>query len=115
MKLVPKLTLALVLVSCALLAINGYFRVRREVGFFEADRTRAHEMLGRALGETTLAIRKSQGEAAALRTVVTMDERFTKVRIRWIDAARWDGVAADAVSLARERFGRARHAHPARR
>lgn len=85
MKLVPKLTIALVLVTCAVLAVNGYFRVRREVAFFEADRSREHEMIGRSLGAAVGAIWKSQGEQAALQTIGSVDSHFTKVHIHWLE------------------------------
>jgi signal transduction histidine kinase len=84
MKLVPKLTIALVLVTCAVLAVNGYFRVRREVAFFEADRSREHEMIGRSLGAAVGAIWKSQGEQAALQTIDSVDSHFTKIHIHWL-------------------------------
>jgi signal transduction histidine kinase len=40
MRIVPKLTLALVGGMCVVLGINGYFRVRRETEAFEAERLR---------------------------------------------------------------------------
>jgi hypothetical protein len=50
MKLVAKLTAALVAGTFAVLIPNGYLRVRREVAVLWADRVRDHALLGRSLG-----------------------------------------------------------------
>jgi signal transduction histidine kinase len=85
MKLVPKLTLALVMAMCCVLAVNGYLRVRREMGYVEADRVRDHEMVGRALGAAFAAIWRSEGRASAMNVISEAEGHFS-MRIRWVDA-----------------------------
>jgi two-component system, NtrC family, sensor kinase len=85
MKLVPKLTLALLSAMCGVLALNGYFRVKREIGYVEADRVRDHEMVGRALGAAFTAIWSSEGRSAAMNVIEEAQEHFS-MTIRWIDA-----------------------------
>jgi two-component system, NtrC family, sensor kinase len=86
MKLVPKLTLALVMAMCFVLAVNGFFRVKREMGYFEDDRVRDHEMVGRALGAAFAAIWRSEGPASAMKVIDEAKGHFSMM-IRWIDAA----------------------------
>lgn len=86
MKLVPKLTLALVLAMCGVLGVNGYFRVKREVGYAEADRFRDHEMVGRALGAAFTTIWRSEGRASAMSVIDEAEGHFS-MTIRWVDAA----------------------------
>jgi two-component system, NtrC family, sensor kinase len=94
MKLVPKLTLALVLAMCCVLAVNGYLRVRREIGYVEADRVRDHEMVGRALGAAFSAIWRSEGQASAMRVIEEVEGHFT-MTIRWVDAANVATICGD--------------------
>jgi signal transduction histidine kinase len=103
MKLVPKLTLALVTAMCCVLAVNGYFRVRREVGYVEADRARDHEMVGRALAASFAAIWRSEGRDSAMNVVDEAEGHFS-MTIRWVDASRvlssCRDLWADAASFA---------------
>src|SRR6188508_3437399 len=85
MKLVLKLTLALVVAMCAVLAVNGYFRVKREVGYAEADRVRDHEMVGRALGAAFATIWRSEGRTSAMSVIDEAEGHFS-MTIRWIEA-----------------------------
>jgi signal transduction histidine kinase len=84
MKIVPKLTAALVVGSCVILGVNGGLRVRRERRFFEADRIRDHEMLGRSLVAAATAVWKSDGEQAAVQAIDAAGSRSATVRVRWI-------------------------------
>jgi two-component system, NtrC family, sensor kinase len=84
MKLIPKLTLALVGGICVILAINGYLRVLRERRYFEADRLRDHDLIGRALGAAAAAVWKSDGEQAAVRAIDAVNRHFATVQIRWV-------------------------------
>jgi two-component system NtrC family sensor kinase len=83
MKIIPKLTLALVAGTCLILLTNGFLRVHREVAFFEADRLRDHEMIGRALGASVAAVWKSEGEAPALQSIDAVSAHFSRIRVRW--------------------------------
>jgi two-component system NtrC family sensor kinase len=84
LKIIPKLTLALVGVTCAVLAVNGYLRVERERSFFEADRLRDHEMIGRSLGAAAGAVWEAQGQRAAVEAIDAVDRHFTTLQIRWV-------------------------------
>jgi two-component system NtrC family sensor kinase len=100
LKIIPKLTLALVSGTCVVLAFNGYLRVRRERTYFEAERIRNHEMIGRSLGAAAAAAWKSEGEQAAIRTIDAVKSHFTKIQIRWVPSAQSDAVAVDREALA---------------
>jgi two-component system, NtrC family, sensor kinase len=99
MKVVPKLTLALVITTCIILGGNGYFRVRREVRFFEAERLREHEMIGRSLGAAMAAVWKSDGEAAAVQSVGAVNQHFTQTHIRWVGAEQVDALRINSDAL----------------
>ena len=86
MKIVPKLTLSLVVGTCLILAANGYFRVRREVTFFEADRLRDHEMIGRSLSAAASSIWRAEGEGPALASIDAVNHDVSRIHIHWIAA-----------------------------
>src|SRR5579859_5556228 len=86
MKIVPKLTLAFLVVTGGVLAARGYLRVRREVAFFEADRLREHDRLGRSLAASMAAVWKSGGEAAAVQSLEAVNDHLTRIHVRWIGA-----------------------------
>lgn len=92
MKVVPKLTLALVGGTCAILALNGVLRISRERAYFEADRLRDHEMIGRSLGAAASAVWRADGEQAAIRTIDAVNSRFKSIHIRFVDAAQSGGL-----------------------
>jgi signal transduction histidine kinase len=84
MKVIPKLTAALVAGTCVILGVNGCLRVRRERSFFEADRIRDREMVGRSLEAAAAAVWKSDGQDAAIRAIDAVSRHSGNVRIRWI-------------------------------
>jgi signal transduction histidine kinase len=84
MKLVQKLTVALVLAICALLAINSVARVHREVASFEAHGIREHRSVGRALRSSVLAVFRIEGEKPALELVDEASRNHGRIRFRWI-------------------------------
>lgn len=86
MKIVPKLTLALVAGMCLVLAINGYMRVRRETAAFEAERTRRHAIVGRAIGAAVTASWKTDGETAALTMLSSSIDRYDGMQAKWLPA-----------------------------
>lgn len=61
MKLVPKLTTMFILSTSVVLGVNGYLRVRREVGLFESDRVRGHQVMARVVARAALAVWKTDG------------------------------------------------------
>jgi two-component system NtrC family sensor kinase len=83
-KIIPKLTLALVGGTCAVLALNGYLRIERERSFFETDRLRDHEMIGRSLGAAAGAVWKADGQRAAVEAIEAVNRHFTTIQIRWV-------------------------------
>jgi len=84
MRLVYKLTLAFILGTCVVLAVNAALRVRREVALFERFAAREDRLLGRALGAAVDAVWRSEGEKRALELVRDANARDTQVSIGWI-------------------------------
>jgi two-component system, NtrC family, sensor kinase len=84
MRVVPKLTLAFILCSSAVLALNGFLRVEREVAVYEKERTRDHRLIGLALGETVGAVWRSEGEQRALEVLGHVNTPEAHIRIRWV-------------------------------
>ncbi len=99
MKIIPKLTLALVGGTCVILAVNGYLRVRRERTYFEADRVRNHEMIGRSLGSAAAAVWKSDGEQAAIDAIDAVNRHFTSIEIRWVASDQSAALSVDPEAL----------------
>ncbi len=100
MRLVPKLTSAMIVGTCVVLAANGYLRVRREVTVLQGDRVREHALLGRSLGATVTAVWRSDGKAEALRVVDETSHHGGSLRARWTDTADKASRHADSASLA---------------
>lgn len=100
MKIIPKLTLALVAGTCILLGANGYLRVQRERGYFEADRSRDHAMIGRSLEAAAAAVWRSDGQDAAIQAIDAVSSHFTTIRIRWVGANRTGSLPVDSALLA---------------
>jgi signal transduction histidine kinase len=84
MRVVAKLTLAFIVCTSTILAINGFLRIEREVAVFEADRTRDHRLMGFALGEAIAAVWRSDGEAPALAVLAHVNTPDARIHIRWI-------------------------------
>ena len=84
MKLVPKLTLMFILGMSAVLGVNGYLRVRREVGLFESDRVRDHQLMNRVVARAALAVWKTDGLERAAKMVNELDSHSAKFEIRWL-------------------------------
>ena len=83
MKVVQKLTVALILGMLLILGANGYFRVRREVGLFRSDRIRDHKVVGLALGAAVAAMWRADGEGAARSMLENVNAREDKLAVRW--------------------------------
>ena len=89
MKLTWKLTVFLVHGTLAVTAAHAAYRIRREVGSFEADIRQDNDLLGRAVAAAARRMYETAGEAPALELVKEANERETQVGIRWVwlDAA----------------------------
>lgn len=97
MRIIPKLTLALLVGTCGVLGVNGYLRVRREIGFFEAERTREHDLMARLLGATVAAIRKSEGPGPARAALEATGPRLgPRMTARWFEGEAAAGASAEA-------------------
>ena len=86
MKLVQKLTLALILGISVVLAFNGYFRVRREVALFQSERSREHKLVGLALSAAFAAVWRAEGQGHALAMLEQASAREDEMSIRWVPA-----------------------------
>jgi len=84
MRLVLKLTLAIVAGMCAVLAIHGYLEVQREVALNRADMQTDHYAMGRAFGAAVAEVWHVEGEGRALQLVKELNEREQLVSIRWV-------------------------------
>lgn len=84
MKVVQKLTLAFILCTSAVLAVNGLLRVKREVDIYESDRIRDHRLMGHALGEALAAVWQSDGEARALSVLAHVNTPEARIHARWV-------------------------------
>lgn len=89
MKLVYKLTAGYFVATCAILAVNGANRVRREVALFESHAIRDDRSIGRALRSSVLAVWRSEGQAPALALVDDANQSHGRLRFKWVwlDAA----------------------------
>jgi signal transduction histidine kinase len=108
MKVVQKLTLAFILCTSAVLAVNGLLRVQREVGIYESDRVRDHRLMGRALAEAIGAVWKSDGQVWALSVLEHVNTPDARIRARWVwldELQREPGAPVRADVLANGRTG----------
>jgi signal transduction histidine kinase len=87
MKLVPKLTMMFILSTSAVLGVNGYLRVRREVGLFESDRVRDHQLMAHVVAHAALAVWKTDGPERAIAMVNELGSRTAKLQISWLPIA----------------------------
>ncbi|HEY3816864.1 MAG TPA: HAMP domain-containing sensor histidine kinase [Polyangiaceae bacterium] len=99
MKIIPKLTAALVAGTCIILGANGWLRVRRERRFFEADRIRDHEIVGRSLEAAAAAVWKSDGPEAAIQAIDAVSSHSKTLGIRWIPRAQTSRLDTEAAFL----------------
>jgi two-component system NtrC family sensor kinase len=85
MRLVPKLTLTFVVGMSVILAGNAYFRVKRELAFFESDHVLADQLIGRALAPAVAAVWKSDGREKAM-ALIEQANAASRLRVRWKSA-----------------------------
>jgi two-component system NtrC family sensor kinase len=84
MKLVPKLTMMFILSTSAALGANGYLRVRREVGLFESDRVRDHQLMASVIARAAVAVWKTDGPERAVAMVDDLGSKQGKLKISWL-------------------------------
>jgi two-component system NtrC family sensor kinase len=92
MRLVLKLTLALVAAMCAVLGVHAYLQVTRELELIRSDMRRNQYAMGRAFAVAVRQLWREAGEERAVELVDRLNEREKRVRVRWV----WlDGPAGD--------------------
>jgi two-component system, NtrC family, sensor kinase len=84
MRLVTKLTVAFMIVTCAVVAINGILRVRKEVRTFHADLVLDHGRVAHALAQAASAVRKTDGSEASRVFIHESNARDGALAIRWV-------------------------------
>jgi signal transduction histidine kinase len=90
MKLSSKLALTLVLGISAVMSINAYVRVQREVALFESDQVEDQHNEGRVLAAILRGIEGRDGEARVRQLVRDAQGSGSAVRLEWValDAGR---------------------------
>src|SRR5262245_38672257 len=110
MKLVPRLTIAFMLGTTSVLAVDGYVNVQREVEIFQIERTDDVRQVGRTIARDVERIANAEGADRALPFVRQADVEERPLRIRWVwfDAPAGDPQGPDvspAEAKADSRFG----------
>ncbi|HEY8432794.1 MAG TPA: HAMP domain-containing sensor histidine kinase, partial [Sandaracinaceae bacterium] len=83
-RLSTKLTIAASVAISVVTVFNALQRVERERELFENDVRRDHQVLGRALAETTGALVERAGVEEALLTLHDLNSRRAHVNLRWV-------------------------------
>src|SRR5512147_2466058 len=91
MRLVFKLTLAIVAAMCAILAVHAHIQVTREVALIESDMRHDHHAMGRAFAAAVREVWREGGEQRAMQLVAEFDQSEKRVRVRWV----WLEASAD--------------------
>ena len=106
MRLTLRLLVALTLAALVILGANGYFRVRRELAFFEDDMRRDARLAGRILARAVRDAWRVGGEDAGLAIVrdASLSRQHIEVRWTWLDDASLRD-ELDPALLARARDG----------
>ena len=85
MRLAHKLILALVIGLTLVQAANAYYRVHRELEAFDADMKQDHQVLGRILARSVIAVWERFGQAAAMSILFNATPTTHMLVVRWID------------------------------
>lgn len=84
MKLIGKLSLAMVATACLVLSAHAGLGVSRERGLFEQDMARDERLIGRVLGSAVAEAWQRDGEAEGLRVIAGASSSRDGVRVRWV-------------------------------
>lgn len=84
MKLTIKIMSLIFLGIIALLAIDGYLSVKREINEFNMDMNRNALLLGNTVKKLTLDTWHTSGESRALELIKEVDKEGNHIRIRWV-------------------------------
>ncbi|MGO8998538.1 MAG: sensor histidine kinase [Polyangiaceae bacterium] len=84
MKLVPKITLAFVAVTVAVMSTGVLRRVRRDSGYERSARERDLSLVAQSMADGGAILWQSQGRDAATAMIAHAGKRDGEVRIRWV-------------------------------
>ena len=84
MKLVPKITLAFIAVTIAVMSTGIFRRVRRESGYERTARERDLNLVAQSMADGAAVLWQSQGRDAATAMITHAGRRDGEVRIRWV-------------------------------
>ena len=84
MKLAAKLVSIIVLGIIIILAIDGYFTVRHDIGLFEADMKRNAHLLGRAMKSSVTDVWLTRGQQRALKLISGVNGGEHRLYVRWV-------------------------------
>ncbi|MGD9233868.1 MAG: ATP-binding protein [Desulfobacterales bacterium] len=84
MKLTIKIMSLIFLGIIALLVVDGYISVRREINLFDNDMKRNAHLLGNTVKELTLDTWHEAGQNRALELIKRVDREENYMRIRWV-------------------------------
>ena len=84
MKLVPKITLAFVAVTVAVLSTGVFRRVRRETGYERLSRERDLGLVAQSMADGAAMLWQSTGRDSATAMIAHAGKRDGEVRIRWV-------------------------------
>jgi two-component system, NtrC family, sensor kinase len=91
MKLTIKIMSLIFLGIIALLVVDGYISVKREINMFDNDMKRNAHLLGNTVKELTLDAWHEAGQSRALELIKRVDRKENYMRIRWV----WLGDLSD--------------------
>ncbi|HME69420.1 MAG TPA: HAMP domain-containing sensor histidine kinase [Myxococcota bacterium] len=101
MRLVRKLTLALLAGFAVIFAIQAWISMREFAEAYEADISRDHRVMGRALAAAVAASLRDHGPNAAVSMIAEADARELQTEIRWVQLDAPPG-SAGAPALPRD-------------
>jgi signal transduction histidine kinase len=101
MRLVRKLTMALLAGFALIFAIQAWLSIREFAEAYEADISRDHRVMGRALAAAVASALREHGPNAAVAMIAEADERELQTEIRWVHLDAPAG-SAGAPALPRE-------------
>jgi two-component system NtrC family sensor kinase len=84
LRLLIRIVSSVLLGIIALLAIDGYLSVRREIDLFDSDMARDGILLGRTLKPVIAETWRTEGEEAALEAIREIRQQTQRVQLRWV-------------------------------
>ncbi|RMH40482.1 MAG: sensor histidine kinase [Deltaproteobacteria bacterium] len=87
MRVVAKFVSAILVGICAIVAIDGWLTVRREVALFDAKLRQDAVELGRALDRTLSDVARRSGVDRAIAIIDDLDRTLVGLSLRWVSAS----------------------------